>query len=58
MTAEQARTVIDAHPKEWRAWLLLEQMTKDDEERAAARLRGCKLAAVDGSPCRSGREQP
>ncbi len=58
MTAEQARTVIDAHPKEWRAWLLLEQMTKDDEERAAARLRGCKLAATDGSPCRSGREQP
>lgn len=52
MTLEQARAVTEAHPKDWRAWRLVETLAVDERERALARERGCPLAAIDGSPCR------
>lgn len=52
LTLEQARAATKAHPKSWRAWLLVEHVAGGTPEGDAARLRRCALAAKDGAPCR------
>jgi Protein of unknown function (DUF1570) len=45
-----ARSLTEAHPTDWRAWMLLYTAAEGEEEEQA-KVRACTLAAADGKPC-------